>query len=1211
MAKKKTPKGPLLPAVFIDDMEPVFPEDGEGAHGGIGLRNVESPLVVYLINPKDGVGPGSVATLFWTNTNVAVASTVIREEDKDQVLIPLTVPQHRVVEFFANPVYAKLKRSGGNESFTEEIKVRVRLNRPGGDPGPGPGHKGLQYEIPPEILLGGVSEAQAQAGVKITIRYWQYMRAYDLIRLAWGSQTIERRVLPGEEGHDIVVTVDYETIKKAGNNRLTRVAHQVRDCGGNLPAEAERWSASSWIDVHLSEKRPDAPWLKFPNTHPNSIDLSELGSWDVEIELWATSAETGAYSHVTLIWDAKDSEGNAVPHTETRPLNGVGLYVFTIANALVEAIASGTANVHALYQRAGGEQPSQKLYLDVFGQIVRWPAPQIKEDLGGHVDPAFDATVYFPLQGSWPDNGYIEVIFRVSTPDNSIEYRTGREVDDVPPTPGGNLEFTIPAAELKRFEGHLVDVFYAHTRPGSKPQESLRLQVIIGVLERTMPAPIIDKEIGGQLNPDDVGAFAKVFSTFTETERLDWIRMFWNGPRGRTEVPVQVAVNGATTEHDIDKVYLMDNLEETVAVFYSLTRGDQMPRYSQITEVLISRNLVELAAPTLLGSKVIDTDIAELEPLDVQMGTQLVVAYVGMRDGDSIKVIMVGSGNGGSPDIPPVPGNQASQEVAVDITAAAIAANLRDHATTVTFNYVVTRAGVAKTSRTLTVTVKPIPLANLPRPLINGVAHNQTLDVASLPANAQITIAQWPLQYAGMKIWLSYHCVGANPSTNVIWAGAQHSSDNGLTYAAPLAWLATCPNGAKISVIFKVTYDPNTNEAGAVSFPVTEYTTNSLPDTFPVPKLTQATGTGNAVTLAPLNAQNGATVSVEYLPMYTSDSIKAIMEGTVGAGSPVITAKPGVTGGVVTFAIPKAGVAANIGNVNKPFKVRYEVTRNGVVRSSVVLTVTVTPIPQANLPRPLIDRVAHGGTLNVAALTTATRWRIDAYPFQIANEQLIWLTYTGTNTSNQAVTSAPWVAAPNPHAGAYEYQPDINWLKTLKHGSQLTIEVRLAFDYVNNKNAAVVFPVTQYTVSNVQIPAPIDDFTPFTNNNLNNWSTIGGGASIVIEGGNYFWRRVSPSDNNDSAIGLHKPYASTAGRSFEISFKYRISALSRNGSTLLNVQLGNETPPPITITKAGVWLDFKYTSSPQINQGVSIRYTGWFVNDGNYEFDDIRVRELS
>ncbi|MFL1482471.1 hypothetical protein, partial [Pseudomonas grimontii] len=59
-----------------------------------------------------------------------------------------------------------------------------------------------------------------------------------------------------------------------------------------------------------------------------------------------------------------------------------------------------------------------------------------------------------------------------------------------------------------------------------------------------------------------------------------------------------------------------------------------------------------------------------------------------------------------------------------------------------------------------------------------------------------------------------------------------------------------------------------------------------IPHELPVPKLIEATGSGTSANLAPMKAQDGATVEVRFL-MHTTDSIKVTMTGTAGAGSPV------------------------------------------------------------------------------------------------------------------------------------------------------------------------------------------------------------------------------------------------------------------------------------------------------------------------------------
>ncbi|QHF44916.1 hypothetical protein PspS35_14440 [Pseudomonas sp. S35] len=179
-----------------------------------------------------------------------------------------------------------------------------------------------------------------------------------------------------------------------------------------------------------------------------------------------------------------------------------------------------------------------------------------------------------------------------------------------------------------------------------------------------------------------------------------------------------------------------------------------------------------------------------------------------------------------------------------------------------------------------------------------------------------------------------------------------------------------------------------------------------MPVELPVPKLIQATGSGASVSLASMNAQTGATVSVEYKPMYTTDSIKVTMVGSAGAGSPNIDAKPGLASGVVMFDIPKAAIAANIGNANKTFTLEYEVTREGVKRGSTKLTVTVTPIPQAELLKTVIQINEANQTTRVLDLSTGTanrKLRVGTWPF-IATDSPVWIEFKGFKTGGGHTT---------------------------------------------------------------------------------------------------------------------------------------------------------------------------------------------------------------
>lgn len=819
---KPTDSQALLPALVVPLMQDPIDGDIDDVDGGLGSRHTETDWVVYLINPKDGVGEGSVARLYFGNSNVPVASTPIRQGEENLDLIPLAVPLHLVREYFIFPVFARLNRASGNSSETERLKLRVLLQHPGGyDPNDAePGNQGLVMKIPPKVLIQGVDEATALQGIEITIRYWEYMHRYDLIVLAWGSQKILHRVQPDEVNHDIVLTVDYETIKAAGNSRMTRVAFQVRGATGNLPDKRALWSAVDLIDVHLNELRPDAPYLMYPNRFADRIELVDLGSANAQVDIWVRQAEYSVYSIATLIWAGTDSEGNAIPYTESRNLDRPGTHSFEIPNMHVEAITKGTAFVHVLYQGHGvPDLPSDKLTLEVLGQVIRWPAPAIKEDLGGYLDPDVMATVYFPLQGSWLGEGLLEVTFRVSGPEGTIEHSVRREVDDVPPV-NGNMEFTVYPDELSRFVGYRVEVFYAYTQPGGRPHESLRLPMVVGVIQRTLPAAEVEKAIGGQLNPNDIGTYARVFSTFDETKSGDKIHMHWQGPHSATVVETEVTDDGSITAHDIPRAFVVENLFEYVVIYYTLTRGNEAPRYSAFTDVFISRGVAELLSPVLLGARITDTDTAELEPLNVEHGTKVVVTYRGMLDSDSITVTMVGTGNGGSPIIPAKPGNQALQRVEFDIAADAIAPNIGNIDQTFTLRYAVTRNGQTLQSATLTVTVKPIPLTALPRVIINGVPHGGLLDLNVISGNLLAAVAKWPFSKGGQRAWITLSAERyASLPVLTNYSVTTMEALNGLANKPVVrSWLQGLMHHTLINVELRVALDGGSDMARAVVF---------------------------------------------------------------------------------------------------------------------------------------------------------------------------------------------------------------------------------------------------------------------------------------------------------------------------------------------------------------------------------------------------------
>lgn len=813
---------PNLPVVDIPLMHPPIEGDIENADGGIGVSHTMRPLVVHIDRP-DGTPEGTLFELYW-GPGSPVAFNLIREGDEHLTRIPFTVPFDSIRESWADPVQVLVIRGSGDNSQTAPLRLRVNLQHPGGeDLNPAPGNQNLMLELPEDVRREGVNDERAKLGVEIICRYWSNMAAYDLLIVVWGSVRIERLIQPDEVGRDIVCFVGYEAIQEAGDSELLPVAFQVQGPTGNMPDPWALWSTTALVSVYLETDRLGAAWVQVPETE-REIDLEVLRGRDVEVGLAVSAADARTYSQLFFYWNGKNHQGGSVSHFEDRPLAGGKGYFFKIENHLVHAIAQGSAVVYYELKGASAGVPdkrSHNLYLSVIGEIVRWPAPTVDQALGGVLKPDFPLiTIRFPAQTSWASSDRLQVIILAADAEGTVDYIVGRAVGEI--SPGDEMTFDVSGTELIRFDGRQIEVLYSVTRESEQPQESLRQAYQVGEPTRDMPAPEVEKAQGNQLDPDDVVNGANVKAPFSETQAGDGLTLYWYSRVSAPPIPVNVEEDGQVAVFPVPYEYIGPNEDGWVSAFYTLER-DGKKRYSAITDLLISRGLVDLPVPVLRQASITGPETATLAPMNVLQGSKLVISYTGMADTDFIQPKMVGTTGIGSPAIPGKPGNAAAGSVEFDIASLAFAANVGNADRTFTLEYDVTRNDVGWPSKVLKVTVTPIPQGSLPRPLINGVAHTGTLDVATLPANAKLTIAPWPLQYSGMKIWLLYRCAGANPNPHVIWTGAQHHSVNGLEYGAPLTWLASCPDGGTVNIEFKVAYDPNANDAGAVALPVTQY----------------------------------------------------------------------------------------------------------------------------------------------------------------------------------------------------------------------------------------------------------------------------------------------------------------------------------------------------------------------------------------------------
>ncbi|WP_426618102.1 hypothetical protein ACP3TY_17825 [Pseudomonas rustica] len=247
---------------------------------------------------------------------------------------------------------------------------------------------------------------------------------------------------------------------------------------------------------------------------------------------------------------------------------------------------------------------------------------------------------------------------------------------------------------------------------------------------------------------------------------------------------------------------------------------------------------------------------------------------------------------------------------------------------------------------------------------------------------------------------------------------------------------------------------------------------NALENPLPIARLPQATGSGASVTLAPLDAQTGAKVIVAYAGMNDGHSIQLTVVGKPGAGSPIIPAKQGSSSGSIEFLIGPEAIAANIGNGSTTFTLSYEVTLGSNKIPSQPLTVTVTPLPAAELDKIRIEQ-AEGLVLDLSKVTAGATIVSGIWAF-IAFRQRVKLTLTGTKNNGEALNLDVW---PWPSSnvnqnwidsGRYAHTLAYNDIKDLADGTDLELHFRAALSLSPTETDAIIAPVKRYKILAVE-----------------------------------------------------------------------------------------------------------------------------------------------
>lgn len=645
-----------LPPIVIPNL--FAPREGDTeSDGAMGIRHAEQDYDVMLKNP-DATPLNTYIRLFWDSPTQPVTHLIVDERNINSDYFTLRVPKERIRPVWAHP-FCIIKRPSENETSTQPLDVWVDLTRPGGrDPNAElPGHQGFVFVLPPDIEIDGVDDERAKSNIDIDIQPYLHMGVFDTCYIAWGSQLISHVVSANEVGNSFIMTVDYLTIQRAGDNDMLTVAMQVMNRAGSYPDEYARWSEPKTVRVGLNTDLLDPPYLpKFLN---DVVDLDTLAGEPLEVNMYIQRTDAELGDELLFLSHGVDEENLVIAHTELISIDRVPkLYIFWIDNKTITALANSTTTLsYELYSiKNKVRQYSRKLTVPIIGKYSPWPALDILEDDDkGYLSPDVPmATAVFYAQPGWTLEHWLSVSWTAYNSDGTVTFSQQRLVGIIPPD--GKMVFTFASPDIISFKGMIVRILYTLQDKQENPEfrrDSLPLYLRVGALITGLELPIVHLAKGDWLGEDLVpasGATGEI--PFTETVPGDTLTLEFQGetPELSDRLPFELddASAGKAVPFTLAKSLITANLDKRVALVYKLERDGESPRYSKTLFLsignripVLSDDLEDITTQLVGPGETVET--SSMQILNVSGITQCGVSgfihsIPGMRAGQSISL---------------------------------------------------------------------------------------------------------------------------------------------------------------------------------------------------------------------------------------------------------------------------------------------------------------------------------------------------------------------------------------------------------------------------------------------------------------------------------------------------------------------------------------------------------------------------------------------
>lgn len=1053
------------PAVPLDTT--LYPENAVYA---LGVRQV-MPYSRWVFEKWFGWSAGDYYAIYINDLIIAAASDIAYEDEPRFNLIVNEehMPRGEVT------LYGRVMRVGSFQESTSPLQtILVKTDRPGGiDQDPGlEWHTRLVMSIEGFPENSVINQENAAAGVWALIESYPNMRKNDKIECSWDGVIVIHILSPEEAAGltPIRIWISKAIIDQGGLQGKLTLRFRVQDVAENFSGEKYQYSKPYNLLSELDPSLTQAPIFLIDGVESSQVDFDTQSEKN-----FALSCYTGRVipapnppHKVFVTLYATLIDGSTKTFT-LAPVNATNLYLteVPVPREVIEQTVGGSFRASFQLHTAGGDflEQSGSVTITVVGTPVSMPGVTITPIELGLIDPDRDIDVHIPFyEPHNPD--WLETLV-IETRDAGGGNVTHSESQLAGPQGGS---YRITSQVLQPFKGKTA-YFYYLVNDGAVGifggqaltiRTSLEVGAQVGERVATLPAPELQYAQGNNINPAHVpGASLLLTLPHTGTQSGDEVHWVVFGSAVAGSASGTITVNSATEGHPL--VFALNrnlvdvNLNGSLRISYSLQRGGPsgLILRSEVLDLTVGVG-VQLERPIIEGASLLPD---RLNPLAAVAGAWVIVKFMPMHATDQIDVDWLTSDGIGSYTAQ-VQGNPGTNEVRAFIPPEIVAKSIRPGGNQISVQYRFLRGSFLYESQIVDLELQP--LTGLPTPTIDGIGDSMVLELSQLNEQARTRIAKWSFIARNQRMWMTYEGTyedGTPYVENTYTANlvTETGELNGISPPTPVDKLRRLKDGSQLTIRFWVTLSESADKNSAVLFGVRVHSIQAIPSTLPRPQF--ANLAGEVITINPLTYENNASVVVAYPGMNSTHRIKLLWLLPNG-DIPYIADKDGLAGGRVDFLISPAIMAASVG---KNVTVRYIATINGVDVDSFTQELVVQTIQPADLPRPLINNIANGGTLDLNtfsgnATASVAKWRLSAA------KQRVWLTCSSAGVADLEVLKGVEISATEAANGLVNKAVLRSWLSQLATGRQITVTCKVTFDGSPDKAQAVDFQSTTYSI---------------------------------------------------------------------------------------------------------------------------------------------------